>query len=193
MTRSHRLSGGMPFPLPMIPHCAACGSRRAFLSTGTPPLPGVTMSVNSLLIVSSPKFSCMIQVFSQENWEGQNSYIDNYRPDAGKDMVFNFTYNPKFTNSSDAQSEAQKYINATVAQLFYTTNMVHDLYYRYLTPFANQKALSNSMMQFQIRFRRSLRQLPAIQLWAWRARERRCYRECPRRFRVQQRELHDTT
>ena len=26
--------------------------------------------------------------------------------------------------------EAQKYINATVAQLFYTSNMVHDLYYR---------------------------------------------------------------
>jgi len=27
--------------------------------------------------------------------------------------------------------EAQKYINATITQLFYTTNMVHDLYYRY--------------------------------------------------------------
>ena len=26
--------------------------------------------------------------------------------------------------------EAQKYINATVAQLFYTSNLVHDLYYR---------------------------------------------------------------
>lgn len=70
-------------------------------------------------------------VFAQENWEGQNSYIDNYRPDAGKDRMFNYTYNPKFTNSSDAQAEAQSYINATVAQLFYTTNMVHDMYYRY--------------------------------------------------------------
>lgn len=46
-------------------------------------------------------------------------------------MVFDFTYNPKFTNRSEAQDEAQSYINTTVAQLFYTTNMVHDLYYRY--------------------------------------------------------------
>jgi extracellular elastinolytic metalloproteinase len=70
-------------------------------------------------------------VFAQENWDGQNAFIDNYRPDAGKDMVFNYTYSPKFTNSTDAQSEAHKYINATLAQLFYTTNLVHDLYYRY--------------------------------------------------------------
>lgn len=26
--------------------------------------------------------------------------------------------------------EAQKYINTTVTQLFYTSNLVHDLYYR---------------------------------------------------------------
>jgi extracellular elastinolytic metalloproteinase len=31
-------------------------------------------------------------VFAQENWEGRDSYIDNYRPDAGKDMVFNYTF-----------------------------------------------------------------------------------------------------
>ncbi|RDB21981.1 Extracellular metalloproteinase MEP [Hypsizygus marmoreus] len=70
-------------------------------------------------------------VFAQENWEGQNSYLNNYRPDGGKDRVFDYTYNPKFTNKTDAQDEAQKYINTTVAQLFYTTNLVHDLYYRY--------------------------------------------------------------
>ncbi|GLB42670.1 putative peptidase M36 family protein [Lyophyllum shimeji] len=70
-------------------------------------------------------------VFAQENWEGQNAYIDNYRPDAGKAKVFDYKYDPKVTNSTDAQEEAQKYINNTVAQLFYTTNMVHDFYYRY--------------------------------------------------------------
>ncbi|KAF8063400.1 extracellular elastinolytic metallo proteinase [Lyophyllum atratum] len=70
-------------------------------------------------------------VFAQENWEGQNAYINNYRPDAGKTKAFDFNYKPKLTNNTDAQEEAQKYINTTVAQLFYTTNMVHDLYYRY--------------------------------------------------------------
>ncbi|KAJ7912533.1 Fungalysin metallopeptidase-domain-containing protein [Mycena leptocephala] len=70
-------------------------------------------------------------VFAQENWEGQNAYVDNYRPDAGPGKTFDFSYKPKETEKSDALEEAQKFINATVAQLFYTSNMMHDLYYRY--------------------------------------------------------------
>ncbi|TFK51601.1 hypothetical protein OE88DRAFT_1659712 [Heliocybe sulcata] len=70
-------------------------------------------------------------VFAHEDWEGRNAWMYNYRPDAGESMNFNFTYEPKLTNSTDALEEAQKYINATVTQLFYTSNMVHDLYYRY--------------------------------------------------------------
>lgn len=72
-------------------------------------------------------------VFAQENWEGANSFIDNYRPDAGAEMNFDFKYSPKETEKPDALEEAKKYINTTVAQLFYTTNMVHDLYYRYVS------------------------------------------------------------
>jgi hypothetical protein len=94
--------------------------------------------------------SSSIQVFAQENWEGQNSFIENYRPDAGKDLVFNFTYDPKFTNSSGAMAEAKKYINATVAQLFYTTNLVHDLYYRCVVPLPCI-CRSKIMVYFQIR------------------------------------------
>jgi hypothetical protein len=37
---------------------------------------------------------------------------------------------PQKTEKPDAMDEAQKYINVTVAQLFYTSNLVHDLYYR---------------------------------------------------------------
>ena len=70
-------------------------------------------------------------VFAHENWEGRNEWEFNYRPDAGDAMVFNYTYDPKKTDREDAQDEAQKYINATVTQLFYTSNLVHDLYYRY--------------------------------------------------------------
>ena len=76
-----------------------------------------------------------MQVFAQENWEGQNSFIDNYRPDGGKNKVFNYAYHPKITDRADALEEAQKYINTTVAQLFYTTNLVHDLYYRCVSIF----------------------------------------------------------
>ena len=69
-------------------------------------------------------------VFAHENWEGRNSWANNYRPDAGPEMVFDYKYAPKETEREDALDEAKKYINATVTQLFYTVNMVHDLYYR---------------------------------------------------------------
>jgi extracellular elastinolytic metalloproteinase len=45
-------------------------------------------------------------------------------------MNFDYKYNPKVTDGPDALDEAKKYINATITQLFYTSNMVHDLYYR---------------------------------------------------------------
>jgi extracellular elastinolytic metalloproteinase len=70
-------------------------------------------------------------VFAHENWQGQSEWLENYRPDGGADLVFDFKYNPKLTNNSDSLDEAKKYINATVTQLFYTSNMVHDLLYRY--------------------------------------------------------------
>ncbi|KAG5731727.1 Extracellular elastinolytic metalloproteinase [Termitomyces sp. T112] len=70
-------------------------------------------------------------VFAQENWEGRNSYINNYRPDAGKTRSFAYKYSPQETDNDDALDEAKKFINNTISQLFYTTNMVHDLYYRY--------------------------------------------------------------
>lgn len=71
-----------------------------------------------------------INVFAHENWEGQNDWMVNYRPDAGAEMVFNYTYDPQLTDRTDSLDEAKKYINATVTQLFYSANMVHDLYYR---------------------------------------------------------------
>ncbi|KAI0667448.1 Fungalysin metallopeptidase-domain-containing protein [Trametes maxima] len=70
-------------------------------------------------------------VFAHEDWEGRNNWVNNYRPDAGPSKVFDFPYGPKKTDTQDALEEAQKYINATITQLFYTSNLVHDLYYRY--------------------------------------------------------------
>ena len=70
-------------------------------------------------------------VFAQENWEGASNYLDNGRPDAGAKMGFNYTYDPKKTEKPDAEEEANSYINATVSQLFYTCNLIHDMFYRY--------------------------------------------------------------
>ncbi|KAL0566263.1 hypothetical protein V5O48_015751 [Marasmius crinis-equi] len=69
-------------------------------------------------------------VFAQENWEGANNYLNNYRPEA-EDLKFDFEYDPQDTEKDGALKEAKAYINTTVAQLFYTSNLVHDLYYRY--------------------------------------------------------------
>jgi extracellular elastinolytic metalloproteinase len=72
------------------------------------------------------------QVFAHENWEGQNNWLHNYRPDGGEQLIFNYTYDPKPADKSDSLDEAKKYINATVTQLFYTANLMHDLFYRYV-------------------------------------------------------------
>jgi len=70
-------------------------------------------------------------VFAHEDWEGMNRWLDNGRPEAGNHKTYDFPYDPKVTPATDALAEAKKYINATVAQLFYTSNMAHDLFYRY--------------------------------------------------------------
>jgi extracellular elastinolytic metalloproteinase len=72
-------------------------------------------------------------VFAQENWEGLNRFVTNYRPDAGHSLNFTYPYNPQDKGTIDERmKEAKKHINATVTQLFYTTNMFHDLLYRYV-------------------------------------------------------------
>ena len=78
-------------------------------------------------------------VFAHENWEGENAWVTNYRPegvlntkaDDGARVEYNYTYDPQPTERTDSMREAKKYINATVTQLFYTSNLVHDFFYRY--------------------------------------------------------------
>ena len=73
-------------------------------------------------------------VFAHENWVGHNGYFSNYRPDGGEDLKFDYVYNPQLTPADEALEEARKYANTSITQLFYTSNMVHDLYYRYVPP-----------------------------------------------------------
>ncbi|KAG9312510.1 Fungalysin metallopeptidase-domain-containing protein [Chiua virens] len=71
-------------------------------------------------------------VFTHENWEGRNGWMYNERPLAGPDSQFAYPYSPEpADNQIDSMEQAKAHINATVTQLFYTSNMVHDLFYRY--------------------------------------------------------------
>jgi len=66
-------------------------------------------------------------VFAHENWEGRNNWVSNYRPDGGEGLDFTFKYGAK----EGMEKDPKEYIDLAVTQLFYTSNMVHDLYYRY--------------------------------------------------------------
>ncbi|KAK2749929.1 Extracellular metalloproteinase 9 [Myotisia sp. PD_48] len=56
---------------------------------------------------------------AQENPTGGNSYLNNYRPNK-PDLKFNFPY-------TTSMSPPSSYRDASITQLFYTSNMFHDL------------------------------------------------------------------
>jgi extracellular elastinolytic metalloproteinase len=70
-------------------------------------------------------------VLAQENWAGGSAFLDNHRPDGGAALVFDFPYEPRAAPATDARAAAKEYIDAAVTQLFVTSNLVHDLFYRY--------------------------------------------------------------
>ncbi|KAI0039247.1 peptidase M36 [Auriscalpium vulgare] len=121
----------------MVTHVIA-GRAYSMLDTGTHSKSHHSLTASDPLSVNVRKTSTYSNytttfgnnVFAHENWEGQSSWLHNYRHDGGKGLEFDYTYDPKPTNRTDSLDEAKKYINATVTQLFYTTNLIHDLYYR---------------------------------------------------------------
>ncbi|KAM5494743.1 Fungalysin/Thermolysin Extracellular metalloproteinase 5 [Microsporum audouinii] len=58
---------------------------------------------------------------AQANPDGGNEYLNNYRPN-NKNLKFEYPYSPNM-------SPPKTYIDASITQLFYSANMVHDLYY----------------------------------------------------------------
>ncbi|KAI6018208.1 Fungalysin metallopeptidase-domain-containing protein [Pisolithus microcarpus] len=76
-------------------------------------------------------------VFAQENWDGRYQWINNHRAEGSSNyddapLQYVFTYDPVPLYDEEAEmQQAKSYIDATVTQLFYTTNMFHDLVYRY--------------------------------------------------------------
>jgi len=62
-------------------------------------------------------------VLAHEDWEGQNSYLSNYRP-VNDSMIFVYDY------GEPEGLGPREYIDMVVTQLFYTSNLYHDLLYR---------------------------------------------------------------
>jgi extracellular elastinolytic metalloproteinase len=62
-------------------------------------------------------------VVAQENHDGTSDYLNNYRPDGGAQL--NFNYPIRFTNEPD------QYVDAAITNLFYWNNVIHDLFYVY--------------------------------------------------------------
>ncbi|QRV90299.1 extracellular metalloproteinase MEP [Ceratobasidium sp. AG-Ba] len=70
-------------------------------------------------------------VIAQANWAGGNEWKRNHRPNGGSDLIFDF---PLGANPSDEGWERRdlwEYVNASITQVFYTSNMYHDLLYLY--------------------------------------------------------------
>lgn len=62
-------------------------------------------------------------VFAHENFDGGSDYINNYRPDGGAALNFDFEL--------DLTKDPKDYIDAAVTNLFYWNNVIHDLFYVY--------------------------------------------------------------
>eukprot|EP00300_Choanocystis_sp_HF-7_P032670 c4360_g1_i1.p1 GENE.c4360_g1_i1~~c4360_g1_i1.p1 ORF type:complete len:605 (+),score=18.16 c4360_g1_i1:37-1851(+) len=62
-------------------------------------------------------------VYAQENWDGTSSWLDNYRPEGGSPLVFDFPVN--------FNQHPENYVDASITNLFYVNNVIHDLLYRY--------------------------------------------------------------
>ena len=56
----------------------------------------------------------------QENWDAGSDFLNNKRADSGESLDFSFRYSPSIT-------DATRYIDAATTQVFYTSNVYHDL------------------------------------------------------------------
>ncbi|KAI8057059.1 Fungalysin metallopeptidase-domain-containing protein [Syncephalis plumigaleata] len=71
------------------------------------------------------KFTTTIgnNVYAQENLNGDANWENKTRPDGGNDLVFDFPH--------DASKAPVNSINASITNLFYVNNIMHDIFYRY--------------------------------------------------------------
>ncbi|KAJ3086292.1 Fungalysin/Thermolysin Extracellular metalloproteinase 5 [Quaeritorhiza haematococci] len=62
-------------------------------------------------------------VYTHENLDGRYEWVNNYRPNGGSELNFDFPVNLK--------KQPSTYLDAAITNLFYWNNIIHDLYYAY--------------------------------------------------------------
>jgi len=61
--------------------------------------------------------------YAQENWSGGSAWLNNYRPNGGSILSFRYPFNEN--------QEPDTNIDASVTNLFYWNNLIHDIFYQY--------------------------------------------------------------
>jgi len=91
----------------------------------TDPYKAASSSPNGWHDQGTAQFTTTIgnNVYAQENWEGADNYLNNQRPEGGAALSFDFPI--------DLAQGPQSYINASVTNLFYWNNIMHDVFYQY--------------------------------------------------------------
>ncbi|RKP16979.1 peptidase M36 [Rozella allomycis CSF55] len=62
-------------------------------------------------------------VYAQENVDGGYDWANNYRPDGGRSLKFDFPI--------DFKKSPKSYLDAAITNLFFWNNVMHDLFYQY--------------------------------------------------------------
>jgi len=62
-------------------------------------------------------------VYSQENWNGDATWLPNYRPDGGTRLRFNFPI--------DFTIQPRQYADAAITNLHFWNNIIHDIFYQH--------------------------------------------------------------
>ncbi|KAG9096641.1 Fungalysin/Thermolysin Extracellular metalloproteinase 5 [Ceratobasidium sp. UAMH 11750] len=70
-------------------------------------------------------------VIAQANWAGGGDWKNSPQPDGGPSLVFDFPYGANPWDKDRKTREPHMYVNASVTQQFYLSNMYHDLLYFY--------------------------------------------------------------
>ncbi|KAK2464973.1 hypothetical protein APHAL10511_003049 [Amanita phalloides] len=125
------------------PECGQRSFETEIYDTASSPVGwhSIPYSVDPTFRGSGPKFSKDFwrnttttwgnNIFAQEDWEGRDHFVHNHRPVADEHMTFDYAYDPHAGPGIDPMTESKAFVDAAITQLFYTTNLIHDIYYRY--------------------------------------------------------------
>ncbi|KAH6905209.1 Fungalysin metallopeptidase-domain-containing protein [Coprinopsis sp. MPI-PUGE-AT-0042] len=100
------------------------------------------------------------------NHAGEPTELDSFGSSGSRCRSLASKYKPKETEKSDALEDPKEYIDTTVAQLFYTTNVFYNIHHRYFSFFYLSSIRGSSRFLGQMSLRRGGWKLPVAHLWS---------------------------